>query len=330
MKRPMIALFGLVGVLGLVGTTATAAGSPSGRSAAPDKTVAPTSPGDVPTSAGNAPTSAGNVPTSAWIPTTTVTAPAPTAPTTAGPPPTVPGPTTAPSPTTVSTTAPATGAAGFDGLALFTEIYTAVNATDTELIFDTAEQRTIRDSSAELFVVYLAATTFTDVQFGAVLPTYTVAADGKGVQVCADTGQCDVFGDFFAPTGLLESFSMNGVPIDDRLSVSPRAVQVESLSIDFALCLQRADLAISCVVPASAEGGSVAFSWDQAVITSNDGQAFALDPTQSFYAPSVADGGFTSAHLVFPGGPLLGEITLPIVSGLTGTPIVVTIPVRAV
>ena len=163
---------------------------------------------------------------------------------------------------------------------------------------------------------------------GLPMPVYTVTPNGKAVQVCADGTACTTYSDFFAPTGLLESFSINGMPL--TASASFREARVESVSVDLGLCIALPDTSVSCVVLLRSEGASAAITWEQAVLTATDGRQFGLDVTRSVFTPSVPDGGFGSARLVFPGATVDGQLTIPIVSGQTGTPNTLTLMLRSV
>ena len=320
-----LATAGLVGTVGVVGTTAAAGGSPA-DGAAPDKTQPPTTgapgavgpstvaPSSVPPLATNPPLQTAP-PTSAWIATTTPTTLAPiTVPTT------VPGPAV-----TASTAVPVTS---FDGLKWLTDVYAAV-ADDPFALLDISEQSVVINTPADLFVAHLLGVAITEqVDAGIDPPAYTVTAEGKAVRVCAGATLCDVFSDFYAPTGLLESFSINGAPL--AVSASTRRVNVESLTIESALCRLRSDGVLSCALLLTSEGASTALHFDQSSFTATDGRQFGPDPAASVFTRSINDGGFGSAHLLFPGAPLEGDIAVPIVSGMSGTPTTATVTVTEV
>ena len=314
---------GLVGTVGIIGSTAAAGGTPSSAEA-PDKTQPPTTgaPGAVgpstvaPSSVPPLGTNPTQPPTSLWIATTAPTTIAPiTVPTT------VPGP-----PVTGSTVAPASS---FDGLAWFTEIYATLAGDDPFALLDLAERTTVRNTAAEVFTVWVLGAHVADqLDGGLPMPVYTVTPNGKAVQVCVDGTACTTYGDFFAPTGLLESFSVNGVPL--TASASFRDASVESVSVDLALCIMLPDTSVSCVVLLQSEGASVAISWEQSVLTATDGRQFGLDVARSVFTASIADGGFGSARLVFPAATIDGQLTIPLVSGQTGTPNTLTLSLRSV
>lgn len=320
MRRSIVAVLALAGVVGAVGGAAAA--GPADATLPPDKTTVPTTALASGATSPSPPTIVAP-PTSAWLETTTVPA-APTAPT--APAATLPPVTVAPA-TAVPATSTAT--AGFDGLAFVTEVYAAVNG-DPLTLLDIAGRTVIVNSPADVFLAHLLGVTITNrVHGGPTTPRYTVAVDGKGVSVCPDSGECDVFGSFVAPTGLVESFSVNAIPIEESFGIARREVVVESLTVDSTLCFLGTDAALSCASFASSDGAATALSWDQAVFTALDGRQFFPDLTASAFARSIADGGFGSAHLVFFGAPLEGELTVPVVSGMSGTPSVATISVRA-
>jgi hypothetical protein len=330
MKRWLVvgmAAAGLAGTVGIIGSSA-AAGGTAPNAAAPDKTQPPTTaaPGAVaaPTVApssvpplGTSPTQPTAVPpTSLWIATT--------APTTVVP---ITVPTTVPGPPVTGGTVPP--ASAFDGLAWFTEVYATLAGDDPFALVDLAERTTVRNTAADVFTIHLLGAHVADqLDGGLPMPEYTVTANGKSVQVCADVTTCTLYGDFVAPTGLLESFSVNGVPL--VASASFREADVESVSVDLALCVMQPDTSVSCVLLLRSEGASAAFTWEQAVLTATDGRQFGLDVARSVFTPSVPDGGFGSARLVFPAATIDGQLTIPLVSGMTGTPTTLTLTLRAV
>ena len=259
-------------------------------------------------------------PTSSWIVTTSTIALATT-------------PSTRPDVSTPATASTAAAVTSFDGLAFLTDVYAAL-ADDPFTLLDIAEQRTVINTPADVFIAHLLGVTIThQIDLGQPLPSYTVSQDGKAVQVCSDgasssASKCEVFSDFYAPTGLLETFSINGVPL--AVSALFRNINVESLAVDSTLCLMQFDGALSCVILLTSQGASTALHWDQAVFTSDDGRQFRPDLNRSAFTPSIAADGFGSGHLIFPGAALTGAITLPIVSGLSGTLNTVSIPLSEV
>jgi hypothetical protein len=316
---------GLVGTVGIIGSTAAAGGSPS-DAIAPDKTQPPTTaapgavgpstlaPSSVPPLGTNPTQPTAVPPTSLWIATT--------APTTVVP---ITVPATVPGPPATGSSAPSS----FDGLAWFTELYATLAGDDPFALIDLAERTTVRNTSADVFTVYLLGAHVADqLDGGMPMPEYTVTANGKAVQVCADGTTCALYGDFFAPTGLLESFSVNGVPL--VASASFRDTAVESVSVDLALCVMQPVTSVSCVILLRSEGASAAFTWEQAALTAADGRQFGVDVASSVFTASVPDGGFGSARLVFPAATIDGQLTIPLVSGVTGTPTTLTITLRSV
>jgi hypothetical protein len=325
MKRWLVlgmAAAGLVSTAGIIASTAVA-GAAHGSGAAPDKTQPSTSAalgavGPSTLAPSSVPALSTAVPTSLWIATT--------------PPPTIPPPITVP--TSVPTSVPVTGptvapGASFDGFAWFSEVYATLAGDDPFGLLDLAERTTVRNTAAEVFTVYLLGAHVADqLDGGMPMPEYTVTPNGKAVQVCADATVCTLYADFFAPTGLLETFSVNGVPL--TASATFRGVAVESVSVDLALCVIQPDTSLSCVVLLQSEGASAALTWEQAVFTATDGRQFGLDVAHSSFTPSIPDGGFGSARLVFPGAPVDGQLTVPLVSGLTGTQNTLTLVLDAV
>ncbi len=321
MRRWISVLLALAGLVGVVGSAAAASG-PGPAGPAPDKTVAPTTPVTAPPGSappiGTAPLPSQAPPTSAWLVTTSTSTSTTVFATTV---PTIDENT---SPTNV----PLAPTAGFDGLTFLTDVYAAVN-DDPLVLIDIAERSTIINSAADLWVAHVLGVSMTTrIHAAPPTPAYTVSAAGKAVSVCTDTGACESFGDFYAPTGLLESFTINGVVVDDVISVLSRPVVVESLSVDTALCVTSTDAVLSCILLMSSDGASAALEFEQALFVGLDGQQFAPDLNLSAYATSIADGDFGSAHLVFPGAPIDGEITFPVVTGVSGAQSTVSVPLR--
>ena len=308
----------LVGTAGIVGSTA-AVGAAHRTGVAPDKTQPPTSAalgavGPSTLAPSSVPSLATAPPTSLWI----ATAP----------------PSTTPAPITVPTSVPVPGstlapAAPFDGFAWLSEVYATLAGDNPFALLDLAERTTVRNTAADVFTVYLLGAHIADqLDAGLPMPEYTVTPNGKAVQVCADATTCTLYADFYAPTGLLESFSVNGVAL--TASATFREASLESVNVDLALCVTQPDTTLGCVVLVQSEGASAAITWEQAVFTATDGRQFGLDIARSVFTPSIADGGFGSARLVFPGAPVDGQVTIPFVSGLTGTPNTLTLQLRAV
>lgn len=209
-------------------------------------------------------------------------------------------------------------ASSFDGFAFLDDVFTAVG-DDPFVLLDIANEQTVLNSMADLYIAHLLGVTITRDRLGsAPQPSYTVAVDGKAVSVCDEQSQCDRFSDFIAPTGLLESFSINDLPLTDSIGVSFRDVEVESVTVDSTLCLLSIEPSLGCVVLFSAEGASAAISWDQATFTSVTGHTFVPDLARSVVAPSIADGDVGTAYLVFPGAPREGDLRFAVVTGMTG------------
>ena len=304
MRRSIPVLLALAGLVGVVGSAAAASG-PGPAGPAPDQTVTPTTPITAP------PTSAWIVTTSTSTSTTVFATTVPTIDENTGP-----------------TNVPIAPRAGFDGLTFLTDVYAAVN-DDPLVLIDIAERSTIINSAADLWVAHVLGVSMTTrIHAAPPTPAYTVSAAGKAVSVCTDTGACESFGDFYAPTGLLESFTINGVVVDDVISVLSRPVVVESLSVDTALCVTSTYAVASCILLMSSDGASAALEFEQALFVGLDGQQFAPELNLSAYATSIADGNFGSAHLVFPGAPIDGEITFPVVTGVSGAQSTVSVSVR--
>ncbi len=113
------------------------------------------------------------------------------------------------------------------------------------------------------------------------LPNYTVTDNGATVSVCNDAGACDSFGDFRIAGVLLDTFSIDGQPLAERVSAFERPTTVEALTVDASYALRRPrDEALSVVVLLGSEGGGTTFFWERASYVDIAGSPFADRPSR--------------------------------------------------
>jgi hypothetical protein len=160
------------------------------------------------------------------------------------------------------------------------------------------------------------------------LPNYTVTDNGATVSVCNDAGACDSFGDFRIAGVLLDTFSIDGQPLAERVSAFERPTTVEALTVDASYALRRPrDEALSVVVLLGSEGGGTTFFWERASYVDIAGNPFAIDPAASQYPARLEDGQFTVAHATFAGAQHGGQLEIPITTDLTRVATTIRIPV---
>jgi hypothetical protein len=276
-----------------------AAGAPPPPSALPPKTTVPSGPA-----------------TTVW-PTTSVAGAAP--PTSVGALPTTGTGSAVPT----SATAPIT----FDGYTFLDNFYAQL-AVDPFAAARVAET-TAPGSDAYAFVLHEAGVAIAIYNNTALpLPNYTVADDGATVKVCDDAGECDTFGDFRIAGARLDTFSIDGQPVAERVSSFERPTTVEAVTVDASYALRRPrDDALSVVVLLGSEGGGTNFFWERASYVDLAGSPFAIDQAASQYPARLEDGEFTVAHATFPGAPHGGQLEVPITTDLTRVATTIRIPV---
>ena len=75
-----------------------------------------------------------------------------------------------------------------------------------------------------------------------------MTANGPAVSICRNDGACEVFSDFVLAGGLLDTFSVDGQPIDQWTSEYERRTTAEALTIDYAESLLDP---LACEIPFS-------------------------------------------------------------------------------
>jgi hypothetical protein len=255
----------------------------------------------------------------------------PTAPskTTALPGQTAAAPTTLPAATTLAPP-PTTSVTGqFDPATFLTDFYTTIGTFPADAV-DLIEQLD-PGSPAELFFLHeLFAAIAVFANTNAPLPTYTVTPAGTGFTVCRDGAVCETFADFVVNAGGLESFRLDGQPIDDRVAGFVRPTTVETLTVDGAIALRRPrDEALSVVVLLTSTGGGTSFAWEQASYADETGRTYPLDLSASQFPVRIEDGDGAIAHVTYPGARAGGQLTFPITSDQTGVPTTVRVPIVA-
>jgi hypothetical protein len=221
-----------------------------------------------------------------------------------------------------SATAPVT----FDGYTVLDNFYSQL-AVDPFAAANVAEM-TAPGSDAYAFVLHEAGAAIALYNNTTVpLPNYTVT-DGATVSVCNDAGACDSFGDFRIAGVALDTLSIDGQPLAQRVSAFERPTTVEALTVDGSYALRRPrDEALSVVVLLGSEGGGTTFFWEQASYVDIGGSPFAIDPAASQYPKRIEDGQFTVAHVTFPGAQHGGQLEIPITTDLTRVATTIRIPV---
>jgi hypothetical protein len=235
-----------------------------------------------------------------------------------------PAPSTSIAPVTpTSATAPVT----FDGYTFLDDFYSQL-AVDPFAAASVAETMA-PESDAYAFVLHEAGAAIAIYQNTTVpLPNYTVTDNGATVSVCDDPGGCDSFGDFRIAGVALDTFSIDGEPLAQRVSAFERPTTVEALTIDGSYALRRPrDEALSVVVLVGSEGGGTTFVWEQASYVDLAGTPFAIDPGASQYPTRLEDGQVTVAHVTFPGAAHGGQLEIPITTDLTRVATTIRIPV---
>jgi hypothetical protein len=215
----------------------------------------------------------------------------------------------------------------FDGYTFLDDFYSQL-AVDPFAAASVAET-TAPGSDAYAFVLHEAGAAIAIYNnTTAQLPNYTVTDNGATVGVCDDAGACDSFGDFRIAGVALDTFSIDGEPLAQRVSAFERPTTVEALTIDGNYALRRPrDGALSVVVLVGSEGGGTTFFWERASYVDIAGTPFAIDPAASQYPARVEDGQFTVAHVTFPGAQHGGQLEIPITTDLTRVATTIRIPV---
>jgi hypothetical protein len=306
---------------------AAATVAPGTGASAPAKTTTPgPGPSAPPTTAAVGPTTTSPTATSAF-PATTPPPPGTTTPfpTTPQPPTTVPGtavPGTFAQPP--STVAPVP----FDSTTFFGEFYADL-ALDPGNAVDLVEASVDLGSAADTFLFHeIAAAIALFRNTTLPLPTYTVTPNGPAIGVCRNDGVCETFADFVVVGGLLTSFTVDGQPIEQRVSVYARETTVEALTVNLVFSVRRPrDEVLSIALVLETAGGGTSFAWEQATYADSTGRQYPIDLTQSQYPARIEADDGNIAHVVFPGAQHGGQLVVPITTDLTGVPTTVRIPI---
>jgi hypothetical protein len=230
-------------------------------------------------------------------------------------------------PPTTTVAAGPTAPITFDGYTFLDNFYRQL-AVDPFAAASVAET-TAPGSDAYAFVLHEAGAAIAIYNnTAAPLPNYTVTDDDAAVSVCDDAGACDSFGDFRIAGVALDTFSIDGQPLAQRVSAFERPTTVEALTVDGTYALRRPrDDALSVVVLLGSEGGGTTFVWERASYVDLAGNPFAIDPAASQYPERIEDGQFTVAHVTFAGAEHGGQLEIPITTDLTRVATTIRIPV---
>jgi hypothetical protein len=234
----------------------------------------------------------------------------------------------APAATAVTTTI-AGQAPVFEPVDFFADLYFQVNA-DPAAAGDLPE-RLVSGSPAEAWVTYVLgfASARIDSRQGPFDPfnadaTTTAIEGDPAVEVCADDF-CDEFSGFVLSDGRLQSFEINGVPIDGRLAASSKATALGEVGIRVVGAFERVtvdELAIVVAIDPGAE--TLTVPWDEIVYVDPSGAEIAVDLAASAYPADITprpDGRDQPVVLQFPTAELGGELVMTFTTAESTTPL---------
>lgn len=234
----------------------------------------------------------------------------------------------APAATAVTTTI-AGQAPVFEPADFFGDFYFQVNAEPAAA--GDLPQRVVAGSPAEAFVTYVLgfASARIDSRHGPFEPftadaTTTPIEGDPAVEVCAD-GFCDEFSGFVVSDGRLQSFQLNGVPIDGRLAAPSKATMSGDVGIRVVGAFERVtvdELAVVIAVDPGAE--TLTVPWDLVSYVDPSGNEIVVDLPASAYPPVIAprpDGRDQPVVLQFPTAQLGGELVLPYKTSAEAAPV---------
>jgi hypothetical protein len=234
----------------------------------------------------------------------------------------------APAATAVTTTV-AGQAPVFEPVNFFGDFYFQVNA-DPYQVGD-LPQRVVAGSPAGAFVTYVLgfASARIDSRAGPFEPftadaTTTPLEGEPAVEVCAD-GFCDEFSGFVVSDGLLQSFRLNGVPIDGRLAAPSKATMAGDVGIRVVGAFERVtvdELAVVVAIDPGAE--TLTVPWDEVVYVDPSGVEIPVDLAASAYPAEITprpDGQDQPVALQFPTAELGGELVMTFTTAESTTPV---------
>lgn len=212
----------------------------------------------------------------------------------------------------VAAVGPSTSAAAttpdeeFDAIGFLTELFDRVS--DDPRRVESLREQTVKGSPADHYVVYLAGfeRALRDNLPGGFPPFSVVAARG-GLNVCANR-ECVFYSEFVVSDGLLESFSLNEVPVVDRFVAPSKETFVEPVTVRVVGGFQRVtaeQLVVVIDVVADADGE---FAFGTAEYVDPDGATIPIDVTASAFPERLAAGQHAYAELQFPVAAFDGEL----------------------
>ncbi len=230
---------------------------------------------------------------------------------------------------TAVTTTIAGQAPVFEPVDFFGDFYFQVNAEPGEA--GDLPQRVVAGSPAEAFMTYVLgfASARIDSRQGPFGPFTADAATtpiegDPAVEICAD-GFCDELSGFVVSDGLLQSFQLNGVPIDDRVAAPSKATMFDDVGIRVIGAFERVTVDELAVVVAVDPGSeTLTVPWDEVSYVDPSGTEIPVDLAASAYPAEITprrDGRDQPVVLQFPTAQLGGELVFPYTSDSTAAPV---------
>jgi hypothetical protein len=217
----------------------------------------------------------------------------------------------------------------FEPVDFFGDFYFQVNADPGEA--GDLPRRVVAGSPAEAFLTYVLgfASARIDSRQGPFEPFTADAAttpiEGEpAVEICAD-GFCDELSGFVISDGLLQSFQLNGVPLDDRVAAPSKATMFGDVGIRVIGAFERVTVDELAVVIAVEPGGeTLTVPWDEVVYVDPSGVEIPVDLAASAYPAEITprpDGQDQPVVLQFPTAELGGELVMTFTSAASTTPV---------
>jgi hypothetical protein len=192
-------------------------------------------------------------------------------------------------------------------------------------------QRVVTGSPADAWVTYVLgfASARLDSRIGPFEPftadaTTTPIEGEPAVEVCGD-GYCDEFSGFVISDGRLQSFQVNGVPIDGRLAAPSKATQFGDVEIGVVGGFERVTTDLLAVVIAIDPGDeTLTVPWNEVVYVDPSGEEIPVDLAASAYPAEIAprpDGQPQPVVLQFPTAELGGELVMTFTTASSSAPV---------
>jgi hypothetical protein len=217
----------------------------------------------------------------------------------------------------------------FEPVDFFGDFYFQINADPYEA--GDLSKRVVAGSPAEAFVTYVLGfgAARIDSRQGPFEPftvdaTTTPIEGDPAVDVCSD-GVCDMLSGFVVADDRLQSFLLNGVPIDDRVAAPSKATMAGDVGLRVVGAFERVtvdELAVVIAVDPGAETLSV--PWDEVFYVDPSGDEIPVDLAASAYPAEIApraDGQDQPIVLQFPTAQLGGELVLTFTTDASTPPV---------